>query len=645
MIIATAGHVDHGKTLLVEALTGVNTDKLPEEKKRGLTIDIGFAYLPLPNDISIGIVDVPGHKRFIRNMLCGITGIDFVLFVVAADDGPMPQTEEHLQILDLLEKTEGALVISKIDQTSPKNILKTENDFRALLSGTSLKNIPSFHVSSVTGEGIDDIKNYIIRKSKLGSSYQDDRNFRMPIDRKFFISGAGLIVTGTAFAGQITPTEKLRILPNNINVRIRGIHSQNCASQIGCSGQRLALNLVGTDIKRDNIKRGCWVVSDAIPAPVKKIDARLKVVSTKKEPLKHWTQIHFHFGSSETIGRVAILGRDSIDPGCEALVQIILEQPIAALCGDRFIIRNQSASNTIGGGKIIDIFPPKRGRAKEKRLNFLREMEKTDNRTALIGLLNISDRGLSLEKFMRARNLKTKLANDLFANVDCRQINTRKGKLGFNTKNWEALLNLILKALENWHKDFPHCTGLNTEQLLAAAKVKLPREVGIAVINELAAVGSVKRQGNLICRENHKPAFSGKNAKLWEKIKSHIEFRSPKLPSTHEIGTALKVSPSQIESFMVRAAHKKLIRRISKTRFLLPDTLLRLAELAEHLANDNINNELELKIFCDKSKIGRNMTIEVLEYFDKIKFTQRDGQVRKVRRSANQAINSVTKKN
>ncbi|MBB43917.1 MAG: selenocysteine-specific translation elongation factor [Rhodospirillaceae bacterium] len=640
MIIATAGHVDHGKTLLVKALTGTNTDKLPEEKKRGLTIDIGFAYLPIPNDISIGIVDVPGHKRFIRNMLCGITGIDFILFIVAADDGPMPQTEEHLQILDLLEKTEGALVITKIDRASPKRIRKTENDFRALSSKTSLKNIPSFLVSSLTGEGINDVKDYLIAKSKLVSSHRDNGNFRMPIDRKFSLPGAGLIVTGTSFSGQVKLNEKLLVLPNNINVKIRGIHAQNRESQVGCSGQRLALNLVGADINRHSIKRGCWLVSDVLPTPIKKIDARLKVISTKNKPLAHWTPVHFHFGSSKTIGRIAILETKTIDPGNEALVQIVLEQPIAALYGDRFIVRNQSASNTIGGGKVIDIFPQKTGRANRNRIQFLTEMEKTDDRAALIGLLNISNEGLPLENFVTARNLKVKSANKLFANIDCRQIVTEKGTLGFNKKHWNALLSTMLKALEDWHRKFPDHTGLNDNQLLAAANLNLPREVGVAIAKDLSAFHSVKRQGNLIYMANHKPTFSEQDDKLWNKIKLHVELQSPRLLSVHEIGFALKIKPSQVESLMVRAARNKLVKRISKTRFILPEALASLARLAEAIANENINRDLEVKIFRDKSKIGRNMTIEILEYFDKIKYTRRVGRVRKLLKGANQTINS-----
>jgi len=638
VIIATAGHVDHGKTLLVKALTGTDTDRLPEEKKRGLTIDLGFAYLPLEDGPTIGFVDVPGHERFIRNMLCGVSGIDFVLFIVAADDGPMPQTEEHLQILDLLGVTDGALAITKIDRVAPDRPFEAAEDFEVLAAGTGLENIPFFPVSAMTGEGIDDLKAHLLEKATGWRPRPATGNFRLPVDRSFTITGAGLVATGTAFSGECRLEDTLRVLPGDIETRLRGLHAQNAENEAGHAGQRLALNLTGPDVSRELIKRGCWVVSGDVPPPMPKFDARLQVLTTERRPLAHWTPVHVHLGAGETTGRVALLDAERIEPGGDALVQIVLDEPLGALHGDRFIIRDQSARRTIGGGSVIDIYPPRRGRAKPERLAFLKAMAAPDHGEALAGLLKIADSGLPLGNFVTCRNLTTSEAGTLFGATEFHRVQAEHGAFGFSKKSWDELRRVILETLKDWHAKNPDHIGPNEDRLLALSGLRLPKGVSAALAAEMASSGEIVRQGTAVRLPSHQPAFKGKDAALWQRIEPYLEQQGLKPPSIHEVAAEMNLKAADVERLMVRAGRTGLVQRISKTRFLTPVALSDLAKLAETVAAEHPEKALDVKAFRDKSEIGRNMTIEVLEYFDKIKFTRRKGEAREILKPADQAV-------
>ena len=364
MIVATAGHIDHGKTLLVKTLTGVDTDRLPEEKARGISIDLGFAYLPLADGGLIGFVDVPGHERFVRNMLAGVCGIDFALLVVAADDGVMPQTVEHLHILDLLNVARGAAVISKIDRIDEARVRQVADNVKALLGPTRLAAIPVLPVSAVSGAGIEELQQLLAREAAaLTARRSSGQRFRLAIDRAFTVAGSGTVVTGTVFNGAVKSGDKLMISPAGIPVRVRGIQIQGKAAEGAQAGQRCALNLGGTDL--DAVRRGDWVLDEALHHPTQRIDARVTVLAAEPQPLRHWTPAHLHLATADVTARVAIRRGEGVAPGASAVVQLILDKPIGALHGDRFILRDQSASRTLGGGTVLDPFAPaaRRGRA------------------------------------------------------------------------------------------------------------------------------------------------------------------------------------------------------------------------------------------------------------------------------------------
>ena len=372
MIVGTAGHIDHGKTALVKALTGVDADRLPEEKARGITLDLGYAYTSLPGGDVLGFIDVPGHEKLVHNMLAGATGIDFVLLVVAADDGPMPQTREHLQILDLLGMNRAAVALTKIDAVSAARVLQAEGEIDALLATSALAKTPVFRVSNVTGEGMVPLRHHLDTESTRVAARPAGGHFRLAIDRCFTLAGAGTVVTGTVFSGKAAVGDTLVLSPPGIEVRVRSIHAQNQPAQIGVAGQRCALNLVGEGFDKTQVQRGHWVLAAPVHAPTQRLDAQLSLLSTESRPLAHWTPVHVHLGAAEVMGRVALLEGERLEPGETALAQLVLDRAIGALHGDRLVIRDQSATRTVGGGMVLDPFPPARGRRTPARLALMR---------------------------------------------------------------------------------------------------------------------------------------------------------------------------------------------------------------------------------------------------------------------------------
>ncbi len=639
MIVATAGHVDHGKTLLVKSLTGVDTDRLPEEKKRGMTIDLGFAYLPAESE-TIGFVDVPGHERFVHNMLAGVAGIDYVLFIIAADDGPMPQTREHLAILDLLGIREGVVALTKIDRVSPSRVNEVRDEIAALLLPTTLSGAPVFPLSAMTGEGIEELKAHLFDAALQRPARTDGGNFRMAIDRCFSISGSGVIVTGTAVAGSVTTGDPVRVLHAGLTLRARTIHAQNSASETGRAGQRCAINLAGTGLKRELIERGDWVVTGDVPPPVHKFDARLRLLESQLRPLAHWTPVHVHHGAVDVTGRVAILQGASIAPGGSALVQLVLDRPVGTLYGDGLILRDQSAQRTIGGGRVIDIFPPARGRAKPDRLACLAAMENHDTGAAISALLNaassVAQRGVNLSRFAENRNLTARQSSQIFAAASLKSVATPSGTLGFSSQNWSSFKSAIVETLTALHRRAAN-TIPNAERVFFDAGMRLPKEVIFALVAELSAEGILVRDPSGIRLRTHVPQLSPADAVLWKKTEALLNETPLRPPSLHEIAGVLALDPKKTESFLVRVSRLGWLARVAENRFFLPAGLRRHAAFVEEIAAGK-NGAATGVTLRTRAGIGRTLAIEILEYFDRIKFTRRIGDEHRVLRSARDAI-------
>ncbi len=638
MIVATAGHVDHGKTLLVKALTGVDTDRLPEEKRRGLTIDLGFAYLPVGHDCTIGFVDVPGHERFIRNMLCGLAGIDFALLVVAADDGPMPQTREHLAIIDLLDVPGGAVALTKVDRVDAERVAEVRREIANLVRQTTLAHAPVFPLCAISGEGIDPLREHLQRAALEHRPRETCGNFRLAVDRSFTLAGAGLIVTGTCLSGSIAVGDRVRATAAGLAARVRSIHVQNAPAEAGRAGDRCALNLVGADLRSGSIARGDWIVAGDAPEPVRKFDARIRILGSEQKAFAHWTPVHVHVGAADLTGRVAILEAASIQPGESALVQLVLDRPVCAVHGDRLIIRDQSSRRTVGGGRVIDIFPPTRGRAKAQRLAYLAGMENDDDAMALNTLLDGAAGGIDLSKFASNRNLGSKEAARLFASVPLRTVATEGGLLGFSTSHWNDLGAKAVEALSVWHRLHPEVIGPSEDRVLQGSGTPLCREATIAVVAELVGVGAMVRSGTGVHLPGHRPKLHPADAGLWQRIQPLLQEGGLRSVSAKEIAEAIGLDPDKARSLLARISHQGLIVRVSQTRYFLPHALRRLAQIAQDLAEGGQSGLVTATAFRDRSGIGRNLTIEVLEFFDRMKFTRRDGEARRVLRATREVF-------
>jgi len=640
MIVATAGHVDHGKTLLLKALTGVDTDRLPQEKQRGLSIDLGFAYIDLGEGYSLGFVDVPGHERFIRNMLAGVAGIDFALLVVAADDGPMPQTLEHLAILDLLGVSRGAVALSKIDRVTPERVGEVTNEISALIQNSNLVGAPVFPLSGLTGQGIDKLHVYLEDAARQMGGRDTAGNFRLAVDRSFTVIGAGVVVTGSVFSGQVAVGDQLILSPRGTRVRARAIHSQNQPSQSGSAGQRCALNITGPDLEKSQISRGDWLVDDRVRVPTDRFDASLRVQVNETDALKHWTPAHLYLGAADVICRVAVLQDGMLPPGGSGLVQLVLDRPIGAVHGDRFILRDQSARRTIAGGTVVDPFSPARGRARPQRITWLQAMSQERPDEAIRQLLAQSPAGLDLDRFAQAWNLTAEEAENLFAALPLKRIDDDSRWWGISPAHWQAYRQSLLTAVTDWHRQKPESLGPYDYELARVLAVKAPVSLLRQAIHDWVEDRQLARKGSIVHLPTHGPRPGADDLKLWAKVEPLVRDGGLRPPLVRELAADLGLELRQLEGFLNRAAQLGWLIRVAGNRYFTPDTVLALANIAETLAAEADDGEFNPRSYRDRSGIGRNLTIEVLEYFDKAGLTRRTKHGRRINTPAREIFAS-----
>ena len=636
MIVATAGHVDHGKTLLLKALTGVDTDRLPEEKQRGLSIDLGFAYTELGDGCSLGFVDVPGHEKFIRNMLAGVAGIDFALLVIAADDGPMPQTLEHLAILGLLGVSHGAVALSKIDKVSPERIDEVTREIETLLQSGHLADAPIFPVSGLSGLGVNKLRSHIETEARQMAQRNTDGNFRLAIDRRFTVTGAGVVVTGAAFSGSIKVGDSLILSPQGVTVRVRSIHAQNQPSETGSAGQRCALNITGADLDLAKINRGDWLVSGSAHAPTHRFDALLKVNANEDHALKHWTPAHLHLGAASVTCRVAVLEDKTIASGRSGLVQVVLDQPIGALCGDRFILRDQSAQRTIAGGTIVDPFSPTRGRAKPNRITWLHAMGKKTDKDALIQLLDHTPQGLDLDRFAQAWNLTKGEITELLRSAPIKTVHMDGTTWGFAIQHWDTYTQLLISTIEDWHSEFPETQGPHEYELGRRVTTKVPFAILRYAIRQHIEADNLARRGTIVHTPEHQALPSANDLELWKIVFPLLQNANLRPPLINDLATELVINVDGLEEFLHRMAQLGWLIKATPTRYFTPTAILILAKMAEDLAIQTESGTFKPGTYRDKSEIGRNLTIEILEFFDKAGLTQRTKSGRRILTPANE---------
>jgi len=629
MIVGTAGHIDHGKTALVKALTGVNADRWAEEQQRGITLDLGYAYQPLPSGEILGFIDVPGHERLVHNMLAGATGIDYVLLVIAADDGPMPQTREHLEILDLLGLDRGAVALTKTDLVGPDRVHGVQTEIRNLLSSTGLGQAPIFPVSAQTRSGIEALRAHLHQVAQDAPERPQQGLFRLAVDRRFTLSGAGTVVTGTVHAGTVRVGDELVLSPSGQNVRVRGIHAQNQPSETGHAGQRCALNLAGPGLEKDAIQRGDWVVHRDLHRPTGRIDALLRVLPDMSRPLKHWTPVQVHLGSARLGARVAVLEAEAIEPGAEGLVQLVIEGQTHALRGDRFVLRDPAARRNLGGGVVLDDQPPARGRRRPERLAALRALCGADPVAALHDLLPHTERGIVLEDFARAWNLDAGWTEGVAGDDSLHRVPTGKGTLVIDPRRWEGLRQRTLAELATEHERHPDRIGPDRERLRRLAAPVLDRPVFAALIDELVAAGEAVLNAPWIHLPGHRVTLAPTDERLWlEHIRPMLSAHPFNPPRVRDIARALQLEEDRVRRLMRQLAGMGEVYRVATDHFFTQAAVADLAEIARELAERD-GNALAAP-FRDRIGTGRKVAIQILEFFDRIGYSRRVGDEHRV---------------
>ena len=617
MIVGTAGHIDHGKTTLVKALTGVDCDRLKEEKARGITLDLGYAYA---EEGRLRFVDVPGHERLVHNMLAGATGIDFVLLAVAADDGPMPQTREHLAIADLLDLKRGAVALTKVDAVAPERRAAARAEVAALLAGTTLENAPLFEVSATTGEGVDALRNHLLAEADSQAAHSSAGGFRLAIDRCFTLKGVGLVVTGTAFSGSVAVDDAIVVTPPGFKARVRGLHAQDRGAPSGGAGERLALNLAG-DFDKEDIARGMWAVAPTLHAPVARFHARLRVPASGEAPIRHWMPVHVHLGASDILGRVALLEGEQLAPGEAMLAEIIVDKPVGALWGDRFILRDQSATRTLGGGRVLDIFPPTRHKRAAERLDYLRLLERDDPRPALEHALARQPVGTNLDRSAFNRNLAAEEALALWRGMGLVVVEEADGRKGFSQTGWQALRARVIDAARTEHERAPDMIGVERDRLRRLTLPTLSRAVFDRLTFELLVSNELAQSGSWLHLPGHRAALAATDVDLWRTLKPLLEAEPYNPPRVRDIARATGIAEETVRGLLKRVARVGQAYPVAHDHYFAAEAVADLAaRVARLCARDGSARAAALR---DEIGGGRKVAIHILEFFDRVGYTRR----------------------
>ena len=631
MIVSTAGHIDHGKTTLVKALTGVDTDRLPEEKKRGISIDLGFAYWNIPDaDLTLGFVDVPGHERFVRNMLAGVCGIDYVMLIVAADDGVMPQTVEHLHIVELLSVTRGIALITKTDRVPAERVTEVTAAVKALLAPTGLADIAVLPVSAIAGTGLAPLRTALTDAARnLRHAGREGRHLRFAIDRVFSVAGSGTVVTGTVFSGAVAAGDRLIVSPAGIEVRVRGIQKDAKVAAQADAGERCALNLTGVEVA--DLARGDWVLAPALHAPSQRLDVRLRLLDSETKPLKHWTPVHLHHGARDVTARVSIRRGAEIRPGESGLAQLIVDQNVAALNGDRFILRDQSALRTIGGGTVIDPWAPRQRRNAERRVAQLAALESADAGTALAALAACTPSGIDLAWFGRNYNLDEPHLAPLLERSGLVVIG-KEPPIAIPRVAIDAIKTAVRQTLERFHAEKPQALGIEIPVLRKQCAPEQSAAVFAVLLRLLADDKRIELAGAVARLPRHVATDNPADQKMWQSVQPVLQSAGFGSLTLAELAAATAIKAPLLKDFMHRKAKTGELVRVTPERFYLRGTLAQFASIAEAVSKSVPGGKFSAAQVRDRTDIGRTRVIEILESLDRLGITQRIGDQRSMRK-------------
>src|SRR5881397_1662094 len=566
IIVGTAGHIDHGKTALVKALTGIDADRLKEEKERGITIDIGFAHLALDSNTTVGFIDVPGHERFIKNMLAGVGGIDLVMLVIAADESVMPQTREHLDICSLLRIKHGFTVLTKIDKVEPDIADLVEIEVREFLKGSFLERSPILRVSSYTREGIPQLIQTL--REFLGKAGSKDAAdiFRLPVDRCFTMKGFGTVVTGTLIAGKVAKEQEIEILPTERRARVRGIQVHGHASNEALAGQRTALNLQGIEVSQ--VQRGMVLTIPGLFKPTSMFDCHLELLRSAPNPIEMRKRIRFHIGTAELMGYVVLLGQNRLEPGQSAFAQIRLEEPTFALPGDRFIIRQYSPMLTIGGGQILDSTPLKHRRADKNAIERLRAFQEGSIEDQLMKVIDDARlKTVELRDLSARRGLEPSRGRERVAAL------ARNGRVRVLAENpfivvaaraFDEAASAAAAAVEKFHQTNPLTPGIGREELKARWFSDASNLLFQAVLDKLVADKKIVFEQDLIRLFGRKVTLRADEERMRDQLTERFRLLGLQVPSPDELITNLKLDRNTARKIIQLMVKENALVKISE---------------------------------------------------------------------------------
>jgi selenocysteine-specific elongation factor len=616
MLIGTAGHIDHGKTSLIRRLTGRDTDRLPEERKRGISIELGYAYVPLAAqanaDAVLGFIDVPGHEKFVHTMLAGATGIDRALLVIAADDGVMPQTEEHLDILRLLGVTEGAIALTKIDAVAPERVAEVRAQLASAL-GEPAAHWPVFPVSNLSGEGVDALDAWLRVEAAAQAARADSGEFRLAVDRVFTLGGVGTVVTGTVHAGRVRVGDEVSVQPRGLRARVRSLHAQDLPADSGHAGQRCALNLAG--LSRDDVERGDWVQGAALDNLSTRFDAVLRLSAREAKALPQWANVHLHHGTRDMLARVAVLDAESIEPGAEQLVSITVEAPVAACRGDRYVVRDASARHTLGGGVLLDIAPPTRGKRRPERIALLQSLRTHAGTVALPAWLAYEP--VPVARLSSGWNLRTDEAASALVAEGARVASG----IAFSAARWAALRDKTVIAVGSTHEREPEMPGLEQNRLRRMVAPGLAADGVADLIDEMLADGTLVRRGAFLALPSHRAELGKDERVRWEKIKPLLMESRFDPPRVRDIAKITGIVEGEVRTLLKRVARVGEVTLVALDHFFLTEAVAQMADFAAELIVQH--GAARAAEFRDRIGTGRKVAIQILEFFDRVGFTRR----------------------
>jgi len=632
LVLGTAGHIDHGKSSLIKALTGTDPDRLKEEQSRGITIELGFARLELPSGRSMGVVDVPGHEKFVRQMVAGATGVDVVLLVVAADDGVMPQTREHLAIIDLLGVERGVVALTKSDLVDPEWLELVRADIAHLLDGTSIEGAPVVAVSSRTGAGLPELLATLDEVAVDAPSKHADLPLRLPVDRVFTIAGAGTVVTGTMWSGSAAKDDPVEIYPSGVEARVRGVQVHGEPVERASAGQRVAMNIAG--VEREQIARGDIIAATGTLAVTDRFDARFSYLGIPGDdkPFESGTRVHVHHGTREVLGRVLLMERDSLNVGESALAQVRLEEPLAPRYDDRFIVRSYSPVFTIGGGMVLDALPPRRTVLKPHERELLEALLAHDLSSASVGLLAARALPMTSAQVAAALGVPRPRAADELNKAKLERIKVGTETAFITREALDALVGEIEREILSFHEADPKATGLATSALRDRVDRRLSPKAFDAVLEVAAQRGIVVAEKGQVRNPKAAVTAIAQEAEARDKLLALIESQALAPAGVRDLAQEAGVDPGVARKVLGQLASEGHVVRVSSEMHFSAGAIsgARSALVAQLERTPEGASAADLR---DALGVSRKYAIPLLEYFDAQGVTRRDGDLRVLRRA------------